>query len=77
MEDSIKVPIIIAVIAIIAGAIYYFYTPEKVVAPEEPTLGEKMGTQLELNPVENLPETNPFEAETNPFKNGYKNPFKR
>lgn len=27
------------------------------------------------NPVENLPKTNPFEAETNPFEGAYKNPF--
>jgi hypothetical protein len=44
---------------------------------EQEELSKKITTPAEINPVENLPETNPFkEAKTNPFEEGYKNPFK-
>ncbi|MDA2935797.1 hypothetical protein MYX06_01055 [Patescibacteria group bacterium AH-259-L05] len=41
------------------------------------SLQESVTKQTEINPVENLPETNVFEEiEINPFERGYKNPFK-
>ena len=37
---------------------------------------EQMVEQIDIDPVENLPEPNPFKANTNPFAGKYKNPFK-
>lgn len=41
------------------------------------SIQESVTKQTEINPVENLPETNLFKSvEINPFEKGYKNPFK-
>jgi flagellar basal body-associated protein FliL len=79
MGKNIKIVlIIIIIVAIIIGVYYYgfFYKKDKWSKVEEIVeIQKKVTKPVELNPVENLPNTNPFEAETNPFKEGYKNPF--
>lgn len=39
-------------------------------------IGGQIFEQVQQNPAEKLPETNPFEKEINPYKSGYTNPFK-
>lgn len=70
-----KKSIIIAVIVLLVLAAVYFFSVSRTEESEELPLEEKITGQTEINPVENLPETNPFKAETNPFSDGYKNPF--
>ena len=38
-------------------------------------LGSEISGQIQQNPVEDIPQTNPFEAETNPFGETQANPF--
>ena len=73
---KIIVEVIVAIIIIAAG--YYLFTAYNATQnenKEEKTVQDKIAEQADINPIENLPEANPFEANTNPFKGGYKNPF--
>lgn len=87
-----KYAIIIVIVVIILTAVFFIWqkyyknqAPSQLLpaTKEEPqTLGSKISEQIE-NPAEKLPQTNPYqtqtnpfeEAETNPFKEIYKNPF--
>ncbi len=42
---------------------------------EFPNAGDIIPQQTVTNPAETLPKDNPFEANTNPFSDAYKNPF--
>lgn len=85
--------IAIAFLLAIGGIIFYLVQPQpsskqEAVSPvqqveEKPQgLGGEIYEQVQ-NPAEDIPETNPFgtetnpfeAAETNPFEEGYKNPF--
>lgn len=71
---------IIAVLAIIAGGLWYWFAWRQAAKKEPlPTFLSEEATQaLETaqNPVKNVAETNPFKKEeTNPLLNKYKNPF--
>ena len=88
------VVVIVVVIALIIGGFFVFrnmgddVTPESethtedIVQDTAETVGEQISEALD-NPVEDVPDTNPFEdtvnpieqAETNPFDSGYTNPF--
>lgn len=77
MNKNAKIILIIIIIAIIIGIYFgFFYKKNEWKNVEEITqIQEKVTKQVEIKPVENLPNANPFEAETNPFEDGYKNPF--
>lgn len=76
--------IIVVIIAIIAGV--YFWLPSSISLDESDTakklqedqtlvdqISESVNTD---NPASNVPQTNVFKTETNPFKDdGFKNPF--
>ncbi len=71
--------IILLVVVILLGAIVFFLKPwNKLNLPVIPkTSSNNLGAtiyQQTQNPVNKLPETNPF-SKVNPFKGVYKNPF--
>jgi cytoskeletal protein RodZ len=71
---------IIAVLAVIAGGLWYWFVGRQAAKKEPlPTFLSEEATQaLETaqNPAKNVAETNPFKKEeTNPLLNKYKNPF--
>lgn len=74
--------IFIIMVLVVAGGVYYFSFQKgyKVGYQEGVEIG-KASVKAEAgavvaNPLEKMPETNPFEGVTNPFKELYKNPFK-
>jgi hypothetical protein len=92
MENNNKKNIVIfAIVAviIILGAVFYFTAAKyKLMNTQEKTgnLALPASPQGQVhNPAERLPDTNPYdaktnpfeEAKTNPFKNVYKNPFSK
>jgi len=79
----------VAVLVVLGGVVLYLMQqkPQEVQrsipqeAPQEQGLGGELYGQVQ-NPAAEVPETNPFEAETNPFQQvktnpfeGYQNPF--
>lgn len=72
----------IAILAMLGGAAFYFTQrqPQEVQRsvseeqPQEQGLGGDLYDQVQ-NPVAEVPQTNPFEAETNPFQQAKTNPF--
>ncbi|MBI2055217.1 MAG: hypothetical protein HYT39_03970 [Candidatus Sungbacteria bacterium] len=75
MDNKKLIPIIAVVVVILAGGIGFWYWQNKYAAPEEPAAAKvKDGLGAESfnktkNPLANeLPETNPFQANINPFK---------
>ena len=79
--NSKKIIYIILALIVIAGLAVWLSQKKSAVpaftgAPEnEAGLGGDIYNQVSQNPAENLPETNPFKAEINPFTGAYKNPF--
>ena len=80
MENT-KITLVISVVLIIAAAIggYYYGSGvgydkgieiEKAVTTTTTTVEEVV-----VNPLEDLPSTNPFEEIVNPFEEAYTNPF--
>lgn len=89
MTKNFKIIIAALVVLVVAaGAVGYIVGKNAGVAAgekkgrealfkEQEDLKAKITSQAELEPMKNLPQTNPFEeVETNPFKAGYQNPFK-
>lgn len=80
MNKKILIIFIVVVLVVAAGAYYLGIQKgmKKGAEAVEATyreLVEKAGTPV-VNPMENLPTTNPFEGvNVNPFEEGYKNPF--
>jgi len=72
-NTKIIIEIIVALLVIAVG--YYLFTTYNAPQEEVETVQDKIAEQADIKPVKNLPEPNPFEAETNPFSGGYKNPF--
>lgn len=80
-----KKPLVLGIIVIllIAMGIYFwkFYRRPAAIIPsaqkiEEPQgLGNKIAEEVQ-NPAEKIPQTNPYETETNPFEETKTNPFK-
>ncbi|MBI4993508.1 hypothetical protein HZC33_00910 [Candidatus Wolfebacteria bacterium] len=81
-----KIIFIIAVVILIAliswAGIFYWQkyykvsvqpVPEAPKAPE--TLGEQISGQTITNPADTIPQTNPYEAKTNPFESVKTNPY--
>lgn len=78
----IKIILFIFIIVVLAVVILIWQQKgaeptEDVSVEKDATLGESIYEKVIVpeNVVKELPQTNPFEAETNPFKGGYKNPF--
>lgn len=79
-----KIIVIIVVLVVLAAALVYwqfFYKPqEQGFTPSIPKI-KVVATVFAvidvgaLNPVVNMPSTNPMEDVVNPFAGGYKNPF--
>ena len=60
---------------LIAGLIFYArYINTPAGEKEAREAGDIISGQVQ-DPAEKLPQTNPFEAKTNPFENAYENPF--
>jgi len=85
MEKKVLI-IFIVVVLVVAGGVYYFSYQKGYKAGYKAGYGEgmeigKASVKVEAgavvtNPLEKMPETNPFEKVVNPFKELYKNPFK-
>lgn len=85
MENKTKLLAIAIAIVLIGTGVYFGLKKEErkekiekkteQAAETQKTLQEKIAKPAEINPIQNLPQSNPFEAKTNPFKDGYKNPF--
>jgi len=74
MKKIISIIIVIAVLLVVAGAVYYFSYQmgyQNGVADCKANAGNVVS-----NPLEKMPDTNPFDKIVNPFKDAYKNPFK-
>ena len=82
MSKNILYFIVAGVILVALGAVAFYFTqkPEEEiqtafpVEPQEQGLGGDLYDQVQ-NPAAEVPETNPFEAETNPFQQAKTNPF--
>lgn len=78
MNTKVTVLIAIVIIAVIALGAWYIYG-KKFAAPVAPAAEQGLGSdiygQVAPNAAENLPETNPFKQEANPFKDVQTNPF--
>lgn len=70
--------IFIALLLLAAGGAYYFgWQRGYDVGKEVGISAAKAGAGAAVtNPLEKLPETNPFQDVVNPFKDLYQNPFK-
>ncbi len=70
--------IFIILVLVVAGGVYYFGYQKGYKAGVETgraATGTSAGAAVQ-NPLEKMPETNPFGEVINPFKELYKNPFK-
>lgn len=67
------------VLIIVVGLVVWFITDGNKSADNSSTIGTGLGAdiygQVAPNPAENIPDTNPFDKETNPFKAVETNPF--
>lgn len=71
---------IIAVLAVAAGAYYYGNKTGYEKGYGDGDVAGRAAAKVEAgtavsNPMEKMPETNPFKGVVNPFEAGYKNPF--
>ncbi len=75
------IAIAVLILALIVGGIWYWWARKA--APGSAGLGERIFEKVQNPLKDELPQTNPFKAEsnpfqkaeTNPFQNTYKNPF--
>lgn len=67
-----KLIISLVVLALVGLAVFYFYKNYKKPFTSPPPAS----TGQVHNPAEKLPDTNPYDAETNPFETAKTNPFK-
>lgn len=72
--------IIIVLVLILIGGAYFLMISGKIPnslnkKTQTQSLGEQIYTQTKNPLEEKLPETNPFNVETNPAKKAYPNPF--
>ena len=78
--ENIKVTLVISVVLIIAAAIggYYYGSGvgyNKGIKIEKAVTTTTTVEEVVVNPLEDLPSTNPFEEIVNPFEEAYTNPF--
>ena len=73
MNKKFLIIFIVVVLGVAAGCYYFGYQKGK----EAGIIAAKSSAGAAVtNPLEKMPETNPFEKAVNPFKDLYKNPFK-
>ena len=77
MNKNFLIILIVAVL-VVAGAAYYFGFQRgyKIGVETGRTAAGTSARAAVTNPLEKMPETNPFGEVVNPFKELYKNPFK-
>lgn len=78
MNTTTKIVLAIVLVAVIAVAAWFWGAGMAPKAPSDAAgsgLGSDLYDKAAPNPAQNLPETNPFKAETNPFKDVQTNPF--
>lgn len=81
MNKNILYGVAAAVSLAVLGAVAFYLSqrqapePERSVPSATETREEGLGSQLYENPAAEVPDTNPFEAETNPFQQAKTNPF--
>lgn len=77
--ENIKVTLVISVVLIIAAAIGGYYYGSGVGYNKGIEIEKAVTTttveEVVVNPLEDLPSTNPFEEIVNPFEEAYTNPF--
>ena len=68
--------VIIVIILLAAGGVgFWYWSKNKQAQKEAPTLGSQLFDKTQ-NPLEGqVPSTNPFKEQKNPFDTIYKNPF--
>lgn len=77
--NMLKIIIIFILVLLLvgAGAYYFGYQLGYGKGMKVGRAAAQTGAEAAVtNPLENLPETNPFEKAVNPFKDLYQNPFK-
>ena len=76
--DKKTLIIFIVVVLVVAAGVYYFGFQKgyKLGIETGRTAAQTSAGAAVTNPLEKMPETNPFEQVVNPFKELYKNPFK-
>ena len=78
MENT-KITLVISVVLIIAAAIGGYYYGSGVGYDKGIEVGQTATTttveEVVVNPLEDLPSTNPFEEIVKPFEEAYTNPF--
>jgi len=74
------VPVLLIIIVIIAGVVVYFVYSKGIIKnplQKSSSLGGQIFNKVQ-NPLQGkMPEVDAFQAETNPFKDIYPNPFDR
>ena len=81
MDKKILIIFTVVVLVVAVGVYYFSYKKGYSAGYKE---GKEVGRaaaqvkagEVVTNPMEKMPETNPFEKVINPFKELYKNPFK-
>ena len=77
MNTKIVIIALVSAAAAGVGAYYFGYQTGYEAGKEFGMTATQTGAGAAVtNPLENLPETNPFEKAVNPFKDLYQNPFK-
>ena len=71
MKKKLLIILIVVALVVVAAGIYYYFYYQK--SQEVAGVIPKAAVS---NPLEKMPETNPFEKAVNPFKDLYQNPFK-
>ena len=78
MEPKLRmIALAVLVIALVAAGIWYWQRGQAVPPADMPvkTTGAELFEKAQNPLKDELPQTNPFKAETNPFKNTETNPF--
>ena len=81
-KNNLYISAAVAALVVLGGVALYFMQqkPQEAqrsipeAAPQEQGFGGELYEQAQ-NPAAKVPETNPFEAETNPFQQAKTNPF--
>ena len=77
MDKKLLIIFIVVVLVVAAGCYFVGYKKGFASGVETGRIAAETSAGAAVtNPLEKMPETNPFEKAVNPFKDLYKNPFK-